>query len=193
MLSDAQTPLYAAPNIDYLSPQLKENVNGNSTLAFAPSDLINVPFIDGSVQMKENIRFLLRVASDFSFSYTTDGVQVLTRRGQAYVAAVTQAANLTNSDLRPLDRLLGSVQAPNSAGTLGILVTDETGAIIGHPVGSLTVPKLDKDGSLARGQPYGPRRLGYGPSRTERSWEDDAAKGRCGPAGPARGRGSAQR
>ena len=59
ILSDAQAPPYALTEFSLL-PELQGGVSGNQ--AETSPVFLNVPFIDGTAQMKQNIRFLLRAA-----------------------------------------------------------------------------------------------------------------------------------
>jgi hypothetical protein len=69
VLSDSQTPPYLWPN-SYPSAQLQGGASGNG--AGQGASFLNVPFIDGTAQMKQNIRFLLRVANSSPFGYTVN-------------------------------------------------------------------------------------------------------------------------
>jgi len=77
ILTDAQAPpymqtaLYNAVIINggYGYAQLPGGVRGGALWCYPDADPA-VPFIDGSAQMKENIRFLLRVASAYPFAYS---------------------------------------------------------------------------------------------------------------------------
>ncbi len=72
MLSDNQAPLYAM--IDYylwVNPLLQGGAQGSSFVASANTAFTqpNVPFVDGTAQMKQNIRFLLRAAVNYDPFY----------------------------------------------------------------------------------------------------------------------------
>ena len=68
VLSNSQALPYAEAFFDILSPQLPGGAGGNELSAFG-DNLVNVPFIDGTAQMKQNIRFLLRAASGSPFGF----------------------------------------------------------------------------------------------------------------------------
>jgi hypothetical protein len=69
VLSDAQMPPYVAPNFEILYPQLQGNASGNVNFAISTTEFENVPFIDGTAELKQNIRFLLRAAGSSPFGY----------------------------------------------------------------------------------------------------------------------------
>ena len=70
-LTDAQLPMYAFFDSSDLYPELSANASGSPWIVAGLEDRFpNVPFVDGTAQMKENIRFLLRAASGSPFGYT---------------------------------------------------------------------------------------------------------------------------
>jgi len=76
MLTTNQMPLYASTF--FLSPSYQisyalfsNNVLGNPLRI--QNTVLNVPFIDGSQQMKQNVRFLLMAANDQSFAFALSG------------------------------------------------------------------------------------------------------------------------
>ncbi len=64
VINNAQLPAYAGSPLYYLFPQVPGGVLGSLTVASSsPYYYRNVPFIDGTEQMKQNVSYLLRAAS----------------------------------------------------------------------------------------------------------------------------------
>jgi hypothetical protein len=72
ILSDSQVIPYVSPGYDILCPQLQGSASTSQWFASSVSEFANVPFIDGTIQMKQNIRFLLRVAGNAPFEYVVN-------------------------------------------------------------------------------------------------------------------------
>jgi hypothetical protein len=71
VLSDSQAPPYwSGDSFQLLSPEFPAGVSGNAVFTAPAFQFANVPFVDGTAQMKQNIRFLLRAAGSSAFSYT---------------------------------------------------------------------------------------------------------------------------
>jgi hypothetical protein len=67
-LTEAQCPLYMLWPSVYVNPQLEGGSTGAAVSATGP--FVDVPFIDGTEQMKQNVRFLLRAAGFDAFGYS---------------------------------------------------------------------------------------------------------------------------